>query len=96
MITRNQALAFLGILLSVVGGAVASTLWIASFSHYARLEDLGLDVDQSLDPEVLRQLTVFTLQERTMFYGALVMIPVGLALLIYGLVKSSKTQSEGK
>ncbi|QOT18339.1 MULTISPECIES: hypothetical protein [Paenarthrobacter] len=92
MITQSQKLKFAGALMGVVGVAVAVALWTASFSRYSRIEDLGLDVDPSIDPEILRKLTAFTVHEQVMFYGGLSLAIAGLILLIMGSIKSSRAK----
>ena len=83
MFNRSQATFMLGLVLIAVGLAVALAVRVVSFSRYMRLEDLGLDVDPALGSGLFSQVVAPTMAERTMFYAAVALVPVGLALLIH-------------
>lgn len=72
----------LGIVLVAVGGAVAFAVRALSFARYMYLEDLGLDVDPSVGPQLFSEIVAPTLADRTFFYVAAGLVPVGLVLLI--------------
>lgn len=82
MFNRSQTTFMLGLVLIAVGLAVAFAVRVVSFSRYMRLEDLGLDVDPALGPGLFSQVVAPTMAERTIFYGAVALVPVGLVLLI--------------
>ncbi|MDI3211042.1 hypothetical protein [Arthrobacter sp. AL12] len=85
MFNRIQTMIMLGLVLIAVGTAVAVAVRVVSFSRYMRLEDLGLDVDPALGTGLFSQIVAPTTAERTMFYAAVALIPVGLVLLILAL-----------
>ena len=82
MFNRSQTTFVLGLVLVAVGMAVAVAVRVVSFSRYMRLEDLGLDVDPALGAGLFSQIVAPTIAERTIFYAAVALVPIGLALLI--------------
>lgn len=84
MFNRSQLLFILGLVLTSVGVAVASAVRFLSFARYMYLEDLGLDVDPAVGPELFTLLVAPTVAERTFFYLSVGFVPVGLVLLIVG------------
>lgn len=84
MLNRSQATMVLGLILVAVGTAVALAVRTLSFARYMHLEDLGLDVDPAVGPELFRQLVAPTAADRIFFYLAAALIPVGLVLLFLG------------
>lgn len=89
-IGTNQFIALIGGLLAVLGLAVSATLRISSFARYMWYEDLGLDVDPSVSPELFRQIVAATPTDRSLFYFAVALIPVGVLLLVLGVVRHKK------
>lgn len=81
----------LGLVLVAVGAAVAFAVRILSFARYMHLEDLGLDVDPAVGPELFRQLVAPTAADRIFFYLAAALIPIGLVLLFIGWRRSRQT-----
>ena len=84
MFNRNQMLFMLGLVLTAVGVAVAFAVRALSFARYMHLEDLGLDVDPVVGPELFNLHVAPTLAERMFFYVSVGLVPVGLVLLIVG------------
>ena len=82
MFNRSQTTFMLGLVLIAVGMAVAFAVRVVSFSRYMRLEDLGLDVDPALGTGLFSQIVAPTVAERTIFYAAVALVPIGLALLL--------------
>lgn len=84
MFNRSQLLFMLGLVLMVVGAAVAFAVRFLTFARYMRLEDLGLDVDPAVGADLFALLVAPTAAERTFFYLSVGLVPVGLVLLIVG------------
>ncbi|HEX9226238.1 MAG TPA: hypothetical protein VF885_06225 [Arthrobacter sp.] len=82
MFNRSQFTFMLGIVLVAVGGAVAFAVRVLSFARYMYLENLGLDVDPSVGPQLFSEIVAPTVADRTFFYAALGLVPIGLILLI--------------
>ena len=82
MFTRSQITFMLGIVVIAIGVAVAFAVRALSFARYMHLEDLGLDGDPAVGPELFNQIVAPTTAERSFFYVSLGLVPVGLALLI--------------
>lgn len=82
MFNRTQITFMLGIVLVAVGGAVAFAVRVLSFARYMYLEDLGLDVDPSVGPQLFSEIVAPTVADRTFFYASLGIVLVGLILLI--------------
>ena len=82
MFNRSQIAFMLGVVLVAVGVAVAFAVRALSFARYMHLEDLGLDVDPAVGPELFSQLVAPTVADRTLFYLSMGLVPVGLVLLI--------------
>ncbi|WP_346925914.1 hypothetical protein [uncultured Arthrobacter sp.] len=74
----------LGLVLTAVGVAVGFAVRALSFARYMHLEDLGLDVDPAVGPELFTLLVTPTVAERTFFYLSVAFVPVGLVLLVVG------------
>jgi hypothetical protein len=58
----------LGLILTAVGVAVTFAVRALSFARYMHLEDLGLDVDPAVGPELFTLLVAPTLAERMFFW----------------------------
>ncbi len=56
---------YAGIILTAVGVAVAFAVRALSFARYMHLEDLGLDVDPAVGPELFTLLVAPTVAERS-------------------------------
>jgi len=82
LFNRSQMLFVMGLVLAAVGVAVAFAVRVLSFARYMHIEDLGLDVDPAVGPELFGLHVAPTLAERTFFYVSVGFIPVGLVLLI--------------
>lgn len=86
----NQFIAITGGLLAFLGLAVSATLRISSFARYMWYEDLGLDVNPSVSPELFRQIVAATPTDKSLFYFAVALIPVGLLLIVLAVVRHKK------
>jgi hypothetical protein len=86
----NQFIAITGGLLACLGLAVSATLRISSFARYMWYEDLGLDVNPSVSPELFRQIVAATPTDKSLFYFAVALIPVGLFLIVLAVVRHKK------
>ena len=84
MFNRTQVTFMLGVVLVAVGIGIASAVRLISFARYMHLEDLGLDVNPAVGAELLRQIVASTAAERTLFYTAVALVPLGAVLLILG------------
>ena len=84
MFNRSQVTFLLGIVLVAVGIGVAFAVRLLSFARYMHLEDLGLDVNPAVGAELFRQIVASTAAERTLFYTAVALVPLGAVLLILG------------
>ena len=89
-IGTHRLIALSGAALSLTGFAVSVTLRVSSFARYMWYEDLGLDVDPAVSPELFRHIVAATPVDRAMFYIALALIPVGLLLLVLGVSRHRK------
>jgi hypothetical protein len=89
-IAKNQVIAFIGSVLALVGLTVAATLRASSFARYMWFEDLGLDVDPAVSPELFRQIVATTPADKALFYIALMLIPIGVLLLVLGIVRHKR------
>ena len=85
MFNRSQLIFMLGFVLTAVGVAVAFAVRFLSFARYMHVEDLGLDVDPAVGPELFTLLVAPTVAERTFFYLSVGIVAVGVVLLIVGL-----------
>jgi sulfite exporter TauE/SafE len=82
LFNRSQIAFMLGVVLVAIGMAVAIAVRVLSFARYMHLENLGLDVDPAVGPELFSQIVTPTIAERTFFYVSLGLVPAGLVLLI--------------
>jgi hypothetical protein len=82
VLNRSQITFVLGIVLVAIGMAVAIAVRVLSFARYMYLEDLGLDVDPGVGPELFSQIVAPTIAERTFFYVSAGFVPVGVVLLL--------------
>lgn len=82
MFNRTQIMFMLGIVLVTAGVAVAFAVRVLSFVRYMYIEDLGLDVDPAVGPELFRQIVAPTVADRLFFYVSAGLVPVGVVLLI--------------
>ena len=89
-IGTHRFIALSGAALALTGFAVSVTLRVSSFARYMWYEDLGLDVDPAVSPELFRHIVAATPADRAMFYIALALIPVGLLLLVLGVSRLRK------
>lgn len=89
-LSTNHVVALIGGVLALLGLAVAATIRASSFARYMWFEDSGLDVDPAVSPELFRQIVATTPTDKALFYIALVLIPVGLLLLVLGVVGHKK------
>jgi hypothetical protein len=56
-------------------------------------DDLGLDVDPAVSPELFRQIVATTPIDKALFYIALALIPVRV-LLVLGIVRHKKLDAD--
>ena len=89
-IGTNQVIALVGGVLALLGLAVCATLRVSSFARYMWYEDLGLDVDPAVSPELFRQIVATTPTDKSLFYLALALIPVGVLLLLLGVIRHKR------
>lgn len=89
-IAKNHVIAVIGGVLALVGITVAATLRASSFARYMWFEDLGLDVDPAVSPELFRQIVATSPTDKALFYMALALIPVGVILLVLGIVRRKR------
>lgn len=93
-IDPNLGMGFLGVVLAILGVAVCLTIRVSSFARYMWLEDLGLDVDPNVSPELFRKLVALTPTDTAMFFIALALIPLGLLLVTIAAVKHKRKGRE--
>ena len=84
MFNRSQITFLLGMVLIAVGVGVAFAIRLLSFARYMHLEDLDLDTNPAVGAELFRQIIASTAAERTLFYTAIALVPLGAVLLILG------------
>ena len=84
MFNRSQVTFLLGVVLVAVGIGIAFAVRLLSFARYMHLEDLGLDANPAVGAELFRQIVASTAADRTLFYTAVAMVPLGAVLLILG------------
>jgi uncharacterized membrane protein YidH (DUF202 family) len=87
---KSQVIALVGSALALVGLTVAATLRASSFARYMWFEDLGLDVDPAVSPELFRQIVATTPTDKALFYIALALIPIGVFLLVLGMFRHKR------
>ena len=91
---RNQVIVLIGSALALVGLTVAAALRISSFARYMWLEDLGFDANPAVSPELFRQIVATTPTDKALFYVALALIPIGMLLLVMGIVRDKRMDGE--
>ena len=88
---KNNVITILGTALTPFGAGILLTVLYSNFSRYMAVEDLGLDTS---DPEMFRKLVAISFADKIALTVGIGLLILGIALLIFGLIRGRNRVSK--